>query len=132
MKIQGFSGFLFFTGYKLATSGRFFVAIVFCGYHVKLIGYFGLLVRVQMAVGFHGSLYPFMAQAFRNQKRCAAHINQQAGVLTKTKVDIDTYLSVTKIGWENRPAKPREDSPQNEMRWHGNESSCINPQEAWI
>ena len=50
--LQGFPGFLFFTGYKLATSGRFFVAIVFCGYHVKLIGYFGLLIRVQMAVGF--------------------------------------------------------------------------------
>ena len=59
--LQGFPGFLFFTGYKLATSGRFFVAIVFCGYHVKLIGYFGLLIRVQMAVGFHGSLYPFMS-----------------------------------------------------------------------
>lgn len=80
MKIQGFSGFLFFTGYKMATSTDFFVAIVFCGHHIKLIGYFGLLVRVQMAVGFHGSLYPFMSQAFRNQKRCAAHINQQAGV----------------------------------------------------
>ena len=80
MILQGFPGFLFFTGYKMATSGRFFVAIVFCGYHVKLIGYFGLLIRVQMAVGFHGSLYPFMSQAFRNQKRCAAHINQQAGV----------------------------------------------------
>ena len=64
----------------MATSTDFFVAIVFCGHHIKLIGYFGLLVRVQMAVGFHGSLYPFMSQAFRNQKRCAAHINQQAGV----------------------------------------------------
>lgn len=80
MILQGFPGFLFFTGYKMATSTDFFVAIVFCGHHIKLIGYFGLLVRVQMAVGFHGSLYPFMSQAFRNQKRCAAHINQQAGV----------------------------------------------------
>ena len=80
MVLQVFPGFLFFTGYKMATSTDFFVAIVFCGHHIKLIGYFGLLVRVQMAVGFHGSLYPFMSQAFRNQKRCAAHINQQAGV----------------------------------------------------
>lgn len=32
---------LFFTGYKLATSGRFFVAIVFCGHHIKLSGLFG-------------------------------------------------------------------------------------------
>jgi len=101
-------------------------------YHIKLIGYFGLLVRVQMAVGFHGSLYPFMPQAFHNQKRCAAHINQQAGVLTKTKVDVGTYLSATRTGWENRHAKPREDLQQSGMLWHGNGNFCINPQAAWI
>ena len=32
MILQGFPGFLFFTGYKLATSGHFFVAIIVCGY----------------------------------------------------------------------------------------------------
>ncbi len=44
LETQHFSG-LFFTGYKLATSRHFFVAIVFCGHHIKLSGYFGLLVR---------------------------------------------------------------------------------------
>ena len=71
-----FNNAAFVTGYKLATSGCFFVAIVFCGYHVKLIGYFGLLVRVQMAVGFHGGLHSFMSQAFCYQKRRTAHVNQ--------------------------------------------------------
>lgn len=32
MILQGFSGFLFFTGYKMATSAKFFVAIIFCSY----------------------------------------------------------------------------------------------------
>lgn len=47
---QGFSGFLFFTGYKMATSADVFVAIFFCGDYIKLIGYFCLLVGVQMAM----------------------------------------------------------------------------------
>ena len=80
MKIQGFSGFLFFSGYKMATLAHFFVAIVCPCDYIKLIGYFGLLVRVQMAVGVHGGLYSFVTQAFGNQKRCTAHIYQQAGV----------------------------------------------------
>ena len=80
MILQGFSGFLFFTGYKMATSAEFFVAIIFCRYGIKLSGYFGLLVRVQMAVGLHGGLHPFVTQAFCYQKRCTAHVNQQTGV----------------------------------------------------
>ena len=36
MLLQGFSGFLFFTGYKMATSAEFFVAIIFCRYGIKL------------------------------------------------------------------------------------------------
>lgn len=71
---------MFFTGYKMATSGHFFVAIIFCGYGIKLSGYFGLLVRVQMAVGFHGGLHPFVSQAFCYQKWRTAHVNQQTGV----------------------------------------------------
>ena len=78
--LQGFPGFLFFAGYKLATSGRFFVAIIFCSYGIELSGYFGLLVRVQMAVGFHGGLHPFVSQAFCYQKWRTAHVNQQTGV----------------------------------------------------
>ena len=43
------------------------------------------------------------------------------------------YVSVRYRNWlENRPVKPREDSPQNGMRWHGNESFCKNPQATWI
>ena len=80
MILQGFSGFLFFTGYKMATSAEFFVAIIFCRYGIKLSGYFGLLVRVQMAVCLHGGLHPFVTQAFCYQKRCTAHVNQQTGV----------------------------------------------------
>ena len=64
----------------MATSAEFFVAIIFCSYGIKLSGYFGLLVRVQMAVGLHGSLHPFVSQAFCYQKRCTAHVNQQTGV----------------------------------------------------
>ena len=78
--LQGFPGFLFFTCFKLATSGRFFVAITFCGYNIKLSGYFGLLVRIQMAVGFHGGLHPLTSQAFCYQKWRTAHVNQQTGV----------------------------------------------------
>ena len=63
----------------MATSAEFFVAIIFCSYGIKLSGYFGLLVRVQMAVGLRGSLHPFMSQAFCYQKRCTAHVNQQTG-----------------------------------------------------
>lgn len=77
--LQGFPGFLFFRGYKMATSADFFVAIISCSDYIKLIGYFALLVWVQVAVGVHGGLNPFMPQAFRNQKR-AAHIYQQTGV----------------------------------------------------
>lgn len=80
MILQGFPGFLFFRGYKMATSADFFVAIISCGDYIKLIGYFALLVRVQVAVGVHGGLNPFMPQAFCNQKRRAAHIYQQTGV----------------------------------------------------
>lgn len=78
--LQGCPGFLLFTGYKMATSGHFFVAIIVCGYGIKLSGYFGLLVRVQMAVGFHGGLHPFVSQAFCYQKWRTAHVNQQTGV----------------------------------------------------
>ena len=80
MILQSFSGFLFFAGYKMATSAKFFVAIFLCNYSIKLSGYFGLLVRIQMAVGLHGSLHPFASQAFCYQKRCTAHVNQQTGV----------------------------------------------------
>ena len=62
--LQGFPGFLFFTGYKLATSDAFFVTTVFCIYDIELCGYFGLFVRVQMTVGFHGGLHPFVTQSF--------------------------------------------------------------------
>ena len=95
LKIQGFPGLLFFTGYKLATSGRFSVAIIFCGYGIKLSGYFGLLVRVQMAVGFHGGLHPFVSQAFCYQKRRTVHVNQQTGVGMPLRYNYD------------KPEKPR-------------------------
>ena len=49
----------------MATSTDFFVAIVFCGHHIKLIGYFGLLVRVQMAVGFHENMEEILRQMQR-------------------------------------------------------------------
>lgn len=42
MKTQGLSGFLFFTGYKMATLAKFFVAVIFFSYRIKLIGYFTL------------------------------------------------------------------------------------------
>ncbi len=95
MKTQGFSGFLFFTGYKMATSAKFFVAVIFFSHRIKLIGYFGLLVRIQVAVGVHGGLYPFVSQAFCNQKRCAAHINQQTGMGMPLRYNYD------------KPEKPR-------------------------
>ena len=40
------------------------------------------------------------------------------------------YPYATKTGWENRPAKPREDLLRSGMLWHGNESFCRNQQEA--
>ena len=64
----------------MVVSAEFFVAIIFCSYGIKLSGYFGLLVRVQMAVGLRGSLHPFMSQAVCYQKWCTAHVNQQTGV----------------------------------------------------
>ena len=69
----------------MATSAEFFVAIIFCSYGIKLSGYFTLLVRVQMAVGLHGSLHPFVSQAFCYQKRCTVYVNQQTGVMVKVK-----------------------------------------------
>lgn len=80
MILQGFPGYLFFRGYKMATSAYFFVAIISCGDYIKLIGYFALLVWVQMAVGLHGGLHPFVSQAFCYQKRRTAHVNQRTGV----------------------------------------------------
>ena len=53
-------------------------------------------------------------------------------MLTKTKADVGTYPSATEIGWENHPAKPREDLQQSEMRWHGSGSFCKNLQAVWI
>ena len=64
----------------MATSAKFFVAVIFFSQRIKLIGYFTLLVRIQMTVGVHSGLYLFMPQTFGNQKRCAAHINQQTGM----------------------------------------------------
>ena len=64
----------------MATSAEFFVAVIFFSQRIKLIGYFTLLVRIQMTVGVHSGLYLFMPQTFGNQKRCAAHINQQTGM----------------------------------------------------
>ena len=52
--------------------------------------------------------------------------------LTKTKADVGTYQFATETGWENRPAKPREDLLRNGMRWRGKGSSCKNPQVVWI
>ena len=95
MILQGFPGFLFFSGYKMATSADFFVAIISCSDYIKLIGYFALLVRVQVAVCVHGGLNPFMPQAFRNQKRRAAHIYQQTGVGMPLRYNYD------------KPEKPR-------------------------
>ena len=95
MKTQGFSGFLFFTGYKMATLAKLFVAVIFFSHRIKLIGYFTLLVRIQVTVGIHGGLYLFMPQTFGNQKRCAAHINQQTGVGMPLRYNYD------------KPEKPR-------------------------
>ena len=79
----------------MATSAEFFVAVIFFSQRIKLIGYFTLLVRIQVAVGVHGGLYPFVSQAFCNQKRCAAHINQQTGVGMPLRYNYD------------KPEKPR-------------------------
>ena len=53
-------------------------------------------------------------------------------MLTETKADVGTYQYATRTGWENQPAKPREDSPQSEMRWYENGSFYKNPQAVWI
>ena len=78
--LQGFPGFLFFNGYRMATSADFFVAIISCSDFIELFGYLALFVRIQVAVGVHGGLNPFMPQTFRNPKRRAAYIYQQTGV----------------------------------------------------
>ena len=77
---QHFSGFLFFSGYKLATSGGIFVAILCCRSVVNIIGYFGLLVGVQMTVGVPAGFHPFMAQAVSQYHGRAANVDQQGGV----------------------------------------------------
>ena len=48
-----------------------------------------------MTVGVHSGLYLFMPQTFGNQKRCAAHINQQTGMGMPLRYNYD------------KPEKPR-------------------------
>ena len=73
MKIQGFSGFLFFTGYKMATSDVFFVAIIVYHEFIQLCGYFILLIWIQMGVSIQSGLNLFMAKTLCDKKRCTAH-----------------------------------------------------------
>ena len=79
----------------MVTSAEFFVAVIFFSQRIKLIGYFTLLVRIQMTVGVHSGLYLFMPQTFGNQERCAAHINQQTGMGMPLRYNYD------------KPEKPR-------------------------
>ena len=44
---------------------------------VELIGDFHLLVGIQMAVGVHGCLHLFMAQAFRDQQWGESQLYEQ-------------------------------------------------------
>ena len=41
------------------------------------------------------------------------------------------YVSAIRTGWENRPAKPREDLLRSGMHWRGNGSFSKNLQAAW-
>ena len=80
MLIQRFSGFFFFSGYKLATFTAIFVARGSRHDAVKLSGYLHLLVGVQVTVRVHRCLYLFMSEPLRDQQRREAHLHQQAGV----------------------------------------------------
>ena len=67
--IQRFSGFFFFSGYKLATFTVIFVARGSRHNAVKLSGYLHLLVGVQVTVRVHRCLHLFMSEPLRDQQR---------------------------------------------------------------
>ena len=93
--IQRFSGFFFFSGYKLATFAAIFVARGSRHNAVKLSGYLHLLVGVQVTVRVHRCLYLFMSEPLRDQQRREAHLHQQAGVAVPLRYNYD------------KPEKPR-------------------------
>jgi len=87
--IQRFSGFFFFSGYKLATFAAIFVARGSRHNAVKLSGYLHLLVGVQVAVRVHRCLHLFMSEPLRDQQRREAHLHQQAGVAVPLRYNND-------------------------------------------
>ena len=87
--IQRFSGFFFFSGYKLATFAAIFVARGSRHNAVKLSGYLHLLVGVQVTVRVHRCLYLFMSEPLRDQQRREAHLHQQAGVAVPLRYNND-------------------------------------------
>ena len=72
--LRCFSGLFLFNGYKMATekavfcSQRRFSALASVHHAVQPVGYFGLLVGIEMAVGFHRGLHALMPQPFRDQQ----------------------------------------------------------------
>ena len=95
MVIQRFSGFFFFSGYKLATFAAIFVARGSRHNAVKLSGYLHLLVGVQVAVRVHRGLHLLVSETLRDQQRGEAHLHQQAGVAVPLQYNYD------------KPEKPR-------------------------
>ena len=95
MVIQRFSGFFFFSGYKLATFAAIFVARGSRHDAVKLSGYLHLLVGVQVAVRVHRGLHLLVSEPLRDQQRGEAHLHQQAGVAVPLRYNYD------------KPEKPR-------------------------
>ena len=73
--IQRFSGFFFFSGYKLATFAAIFVARGSRHDAVKLSGYLHLLVGVQVAVRVHRCLYLLMSETLCNQQRVGVAVS---------------------------------------------------------
>ena len=89
MVIQRFSGFFFFSGYKLATFAAIFVARGSRHNAVKLSGYLHLLVGVQVAVRVHRGLHFLVSEMLRDQQRGEAHLHQQAGVAVPLRYNKD-------------------------------------------
>lgn len=60
-------------------------------YAIQPVGYFGLLLGVEVAVGLHRGLHALMAEAFRDQQRGEAHLYQQAGVGVSDVVNANLF-----------------------------------------
>ena len=76
-------------------SRRRFSALASVHHAVQPVGYFSLLVGIEMAVGFHRGLHTLMPQPLRDQQRGEAHLHQQAGVGMPLRYNYD------------KPEKPR-------------------------